>query len=145
MGWSNAQKLAAIISEWAQPALCQLMSMKIGGMPWLREMEDGVRKMGIVGADYSIARELEPLIQPMASQLVRPMLEAQLGRIPDEQIPRMAREMVKALDNQGGLKLMGGMIMIERSDIMELKSLINLNLPEEVAEEVEQYKIIRNE
>lgn len=127
--FSNAQKLAAVVSEWARPAIAQIATEKIVALPWMAELQQSMMNVGLVGNGYRITQDIQPILIPAVNALITPMLEQQFGRVPDSAIPQMARDIVKQWQHQGSVRLLDGLITLEERDISELKDLIEANLP----------------
>lgn len=140
--FSNAQKLAAILSDWAKPAIAQIASSKMSNIGFVKSIQDSIIGLGIVGRNYNIASDIQPLIKPAIEAIVEPMLAEQLSKIPDVAIPQMARNIIDELGRTGSLSILDGLIVLEAADIEELRTLVERNLPCAVHE---SYKVIRDE
>lgn len=138
--FTNAQKLAAIISEWARPAISQIASSKITSMGWVKSLQGSIMSLGLVGNDYNIAADIQPLLNPVVSAIVEPMLVEQFSKLPDQVIPQVARSIIDAVSKNGSLSLLNGLIVLEAQDIDELQDLVEKNLP---CGNVEHYNIVR--
>lgn len=138
--FSNAQKLAAIVSEWARPAIAQIASSKMASMGWMKSLQGSIMSLGLVGNNYNIASDIQPLMMPVINSLVEPMLVEQFSKIPDAAIPQMARSIVEEVEKNGSLSLLDGLIVLEQADLEELQNLIDKNLP---CDNVERYNIVR--
>ena len=138
--FSNAQKLAAIVSEWARPAIAQIASSKLSSMGWMRSLQGSIMSLGLVGNNYNIASDLQPLMTPVISAIIEPMLLEQFKKIPDAAIPLMARNIIEEIEMSGSMSMLDGLIVIEQTDINELRDLIEKNLP---CDNSEHYNIIR--
>lgn len=129
MQYTNSQILAAVLNKWAQPVVAQLAQEKFSSLPAINAIDNKVRSMGWVSPNWSIARELSPMIEPITRSITQPFLSRYLSSIPDEAIPAMAHSIVdKALENKE-LVLLDGRIVLEMADLEELKKLLNYNLP----------------
>lgn len=129
MTYSNADILAAIINKFAQPIVVQFAQAKASSFPVVNMIENKVKSWGIVSQNWSLVSELSPMIEPITGSVVKPMIKQYLSQIPDASIPAMAHGLVdKALEN-GGLSLIEGRLQFEKEDLIELKKLLNYNLP----------------
>lgn len=142
MQYTNAQILAAILDKWAQPLVQQIAGQKLSSMPFMTAIENKVKSTGWVPPAWSMAAEIAPLMQPLASSLVLPILETYLSKIPDAAIPQMAHSVVDAAIENGGMILMDGNITFDKSDMEHLKKLLDYNLP---AQTVERYAVKTSE
>lgn len=129
MQYTNSQILAAVLNRWLQPVVLQFSQAKMSAFPAVQTIENKVKSMGFVSPDWSLTKELSPMIEPITNSIVQPMLNRYLMNVPDEAIPSMAHGIVdKALAN-GKLELMEGKLIFEKEDLEELKKLLNYNLP----------------
>lgn len=142
MQYTNAQILAAILDKWAQPLVQQIAGQKLSSMPFMTAIENKVKSTGWVPPAWSLAAEIAPIMQPLASSLVLPMLETYLSKIPDAAIPQMAHSVVDAAIGNGGMILMDGNITFDKSDMEHLKKLLDYNLP---AQTVQHYAVKTSE
>lgn len=138
--YSNAQKLAAIVAEWSRPAISQLASSKISKMGWVQSLQGSIMSLGIVGENYDISSDIQPLMSPVINAIIEPMLVEQFSKIPDAIIPRIARNIVDEVSRNGSYSLLDGLVVLESSDLEELHNLVELNLP---CDEQEHYNIVR--
>lgn len=127
--YSNAQILAAVLAQWAKPAIAQIASGKIAQMQWMQELQQGAIALGLVGSNYDISNEVAPLLGPAIETLAQPMIEEMLRKLPDNTLPTLAREIVKKAEEAGNLKLLDGLIVLDAADLQELRRLLDLNLP----------------
>ena len=127
--YTNSQILAAVVSQWMQPLIGSFVTSKIGNIPMLGAAENWVKNLGIVSPNYSIVKDLMPIIGGASDVLVVPMLNRYLSMMDDASIPAMAHGIVdKAIEN-GELSLAEGYITFEEADLKRLKRLLELNLP----------------
>ena len=127
--YTNAQILAAVVSQWMQPLVGSLVMDKVGSIPALGAAENWVKNLGIVSPNYSIIKDLMPIMGGVSEVVVQPMLSRYLSMVDDASIPAMAHGIVdKAIEN-GELTLAEGYITFEESDLKRLKRLLELNLP----------------
>lgn len=129
MTYTNAQILAAVINRWAAPLITSIIESSVSQMPFIANLESKVRSTGWVSGNWSITRELTPLMGNMTSVIVEPMLTQYIGNIPDAAIPQVAHTFVDNALRNGKLELMEGKVTFEKDDLELLKRLLNLNLP----------------
>ena len=127
--FSNAQKLAAVVSQWARPAIAQLAGSNLMRLPMMQSLQATLYSSGLVGQGYDLARELQPMIQPVADAMIQPLLARYIGNIPDDQIPRVAHAIVDQLKRQKTCTLLDGLITLDADDIRVLGNLLEKNLP----------------
>lgn len=129
MAYTNSQILSAVMNKWLQPMVSQLASGRLQSLPFIQAIDNKVRSMGWVSPNWSIVSEFSPMIEPITGSIVEPMLNGYLSRIPDSAIPAMAHNIIdKALEN-GELSIFEGKITFDRSDLEQLKRLLDYNLP----------------
>lgn len=132
--YSNAQILAAVVNKWAQPFIGQLIAGKVGSVPALAMAENWIKNLGIVSPNYSIVKDLMPIVGGASDMIVQPMLSRYLSMVDDATLPAMAHGIVdKAIEN-GELSLAEGFLTFEENDLKRLKRLLELNLPLEKSE-----------
>lgn len=132
--YSNAQILAAVVNKWAQPIIGQLIAGKVGSIPALGMAENWVKNLGIVSPNYSIVKDLMPIVGGASEIVVQPMLSRYFSMVDDATLPAMAHGIVdKAIEN-GELSLAEGFLTFEENDLKRLKRLLELNLPLEKSE-----------
>lgn len=129
MGYKNSQILAAVVSEWARPAISQIAAGNLMRLPMLQSLQAAIGSLGIVSGSYAIQKDLEPLIQPIVNSLITPMLARYFGQIPEESIPQMAHDIVEKMRDNGSLSVLEGMVTFEEEDLAELADLLDKNLP----------------
>lgn len=137
--FSNSQKLAAVVSEWARPAITQIASSKLCGLPFMQTLQNGIINLGLVSSQYRINSDIEPMLKPIADALLQPMLEQYFANIPESAIPQMARNIVSEMMKNETYSILDGLIVFDKQDILELKNLVEKNLQ---IEDVEKYKVI---
>lgn len=131
---TNAQILAAVLNKWAQPFIGQLIAGKVGNIPALAIAENWIKNLGIVSPNYSIVKDLMPIVGGASEIVVQPMLSKYLSMVDDATLPAMAHGIVdKAIEN-GELTFAEGFLTFEKSDLKNLKRLLELNLPLELSE-----------
>ena len=129
MSWSNAQKLAAVVSFWARPALTQLATSRLSSLPMMQNLQQSIVASGLVSQAYNISADLIPIMSPVINNLLQPYLEKQLAQLPDESIPALARDVLAEAERKGSMSLMDGFLTLEAQDIQELRQLVEKNLP----------------
>lgn len=141
--YSNAQKLAAVLNKWAQPAIQGLLGTRFGQLPFIANIDAKLRSTGWVSPMWSISKEISPLLDGLSSSLVEPMLARYLQGIPDEAIPELAHKVVEDAIRNGGLSLFEGKVEFETDDLEELRMLLRYNLP--VPEKTGSYEVLTEE
>ena len=127
--YTNSQILAAVVSQWMQPLIGSLVGSKIGNIPMLGAAENWVKNLGVVSPNYSIMKDLMPIIGGASDVIIVPILNKYLSMVDDASLPAMAHGIVdKAIEN-GELSLAEGFITFEEPDLKRLKRLLELNLP----------------
>ena len=74
MDYTNSQILAAVVSEWARPAISQIAASNLMRLPMLQSLQATIDSLGLVSGSYALQKDIEPLIQPVVNSLVTPML-----------------------------------------------------------------------
>ena len=141
--YSNAQKLAAVLNKWAQPAIQGLLGTRLGQLPFIANIDAKLRSTGWVSPMWSISKEISSLLDGLSSSLVEPMLARYLQGIPDEAIPELAHKVVEDAIRNGGLSLFEGKVEFETDDLEELRTLLRYNLP--VPEKTGSYEVLTEE
>ena len=131
MDYTNSQILAAVVSEWARPAISQIAASNLMRLPMLQSLQATIGGMGLVSGNYSLQSDIEPMIQPVVNALVTPMLAKYFGNIPEESIPQMVLDVVDKLRYNGPMSVLEGMITFDEEDLDELADLLQKNLPVE--------------
>ena len=129
MEYKNSQILAAVVSEWARPAISQIAAGNLMRLPMLQSLQATISSLGIVSGSYALQKDIEPLIQPIVNSLITPMLARYFGQIPEESIPQMAHDIVDKMRNNGPVSVLEGMVTFDEEDITELSDLLDKNLP----------------
>ena len=140
MEYSNSQILAAVVSEWARPAISQIAAGNIMRLPMLQSLQAAIGSLGLVSGAYNLQKDIEPLIQPVVNSLITPMLARYFGQIPDESIPQMAHDIVEKVRYNGPLSILEGVVTFDEEDLDELADLLQKNLP---VENVDHYQVKR--
>lgn len=92
-------------------------------------MTNKVRSTGWVSPNWSLGREIAPLMQGMTEVLVIPMIESYLSGFPDEALPHVAHRFVDTAIANNGLSLFDGNVVFDKDDLVELKHYLEWNLP----------------
>ena len=129
MEYKNSQILAAVVSEWARPAISQIAAGNLMRLPMLQSMQATISSLGIVSGSYALQKDIEPLIQPIVNSLITPMLARYFGQIPEDSIPQMAHDIVEKMRGNGPVSVLEGMVTFDEEDITELSDLLDKNLP----------------
>jgi hypothetical protein len=141
--FSNAQKLAAVLNKWAQPAIQGLLGSRLGQLPFIANIDAKLRSTGWVSPMWSLSKEIAPLMDGLSSSLVEPMLARYLQGIPDSAIPELAHKVVDDAIKVGILSLFEGKVEFEKDDLEELKMLLQYNLPINVS--ANSYEVLTEE
>lgn len=141
MEYSNAQKLAAVVSDWAHPAISQIASNKLGNLSMLRNLQTSIIQSGIVGQNYNIANEILPFVHNVVNSLVEPMMSKYLAQIQDDALPQLAHGIVDTAMQQPTFSVLGGLVEFTQDDMIELKDLLDKNLP--IFEKGNSYQVIK--
>lgn len=129
MEYKNSQILAAVVSEWARPAISQIAAGNLMRLPMLQSLQATIGSLGIVSGNYALQKDIEPLIQPIINSLITPMLARYFGQIPEESIPQMVHDIVEKMRANGSMSILEGMVTFEEEDLAELADLLDKNLP----------------
>lgn len=140
MEYKNSQILAAVVSEWARPAISQIAAGNLMRLPMLQSLQATIGSLGLVSGDYALQKDIEPLIQSVVNSLVTPMLAKYFGQMPEESIPQLAHDIVDKVRYNGPLSILEGLITFDEEDLDELADLLQKNLP---VEQVEGYQVKR--
>ena len=140
MEYKNSQILAAVVSEWARPAISQIAAGNLMRLPMLQSLQATISSLGIVSGSYALQKDIEPLIQPIVNSLITPMLARYFGQIPEESIPQMAHDIVEKVRYNGPLSILEGVVTFDEEDLDELADLLQKNLP---VESVDHYQVKR--
>lgn len=141
MQFSNAQKLAAVLSSWARPAISELATSKVTNMPFLQSIQGMIINSGLVGRSYNIGNEIKPFANNIVDALLVPILTDYMSRMPDEALPKLAHSIVDTAIQQPKFSVLDGLIEFSKDDMLELKTLLDKNMPTE--EEAEKYEVIK--
>lgn len=148
MAYTNSQILSAVLSKFLQPVVQMYGGEKLVSLPFVKAIENKVKASGFVSGNWSLMKEISPLMENVSGRLITPVLNGYLSKIDDSQIPYMAHSIVDSALSSGKLELLDGAIEFEKSDLTELKRLLNINLPlkeEDVYEVKETEESIKEE
>lgn len=137
MNYTNSQILAAVLNQWLQPVVQQLAGQKLSSIPLFAGIENKIRSTGWVRPDWRMAAELAPFMTTMTGTMLEPLINSYLSKVPDEAIPQMAHAIVEQAIANGGWSLFDGNLTFDKSDMEELKKLLDYNLPLQKAEHYE--------
>lgn len=140
--YTNAQILSAVINKWAQPLIKTILAGKVQSIGFLQNLESKVKSTGWVSPNWSLMQDLSPIMEGITGSLITPMLSKYLSMVDDASIPKMAHDIVDEALKQGKLSIMEGKVELETEDLIELKNLLNYNLP---MREEQTYKVITEE
>ena len=140
--FTNAQILSAVINKWSQPLIKTLLGGKVQSLGFIQALENKVRSMGWVSPNWSMMAELSPIMEGVTGSIMTPVLNKYLSMVDDASIPQMAHDIVDEALKQGKLSILEGKIELETEDLIELKNLLNYNLP---IKEGQTYKVITEE
>lgn len=141
MAFTNAQRLAAVLSDWLRPAASQIICEKLANVPLIQSMQQGIMETGLVGCNYHITSEIRPFLNNAINIMVEPMLEQYLSKLPDETIPALAQSVLTTAMEQPTFSILDGLLTFEEADMLELKEMVEKNLlPCDVNE---KYQVIK--
>ena len=138
--YTNAQILSAVINKWAQPVIKTFLQGKVQSLGFLQNIEAKVKSTGWVSPNWSLMQDLSPIMEGVTGSIVTPVMSKYLSMVDDASIPKMAHDIVDEALKQGKISLIG--FEFETEDLIELKQLLNYNLP--ITEE-QGYKVITEE
>lgn len=127
--YTNAQKLAAVLSTWARPAISQLATSKLMQFPFMKSMQAVLVNSGLVGQTYNIGNELRPFANNIVDAMLVPVLINYMSRVPDDALPKLAHSIVDTAMNQPRFGILDGLVEFSQDDMIELKDLLDKNLP----------------
>lgn len=140
--YTNAQILSAVINKWSQPLIKALLGSKVQSIGFIQALENRVKSSGWVSPNWSMIAELSPIMESVTGSIMTPVLNKYLSMVDDASIPQMAHDIVDEALKQGKLSILEGKIELETEDLIELKNLLNYNLP---IKEGQTYKVITEE
>lgn len=129
MAYTNSQILSAVLSKFLQPLVQMYGGEKLASLPFVKAIENKARATGFVSGKWSLMKEIAPLMENVSGKLITPVLNGYLSKMDDAQLPYMAHSIVDSAIANGKLELLDGAIEFEKSDLHELKRLLNINLP----------------
>lgn len=134
--FTNAQILTKIIIKFIEPVYPAIMSSMMSKASWMAPAENVLKKIGIVTPNYSLAQELSAGIGSIGGDvLIRPLLEAQLSKLPDEAIPAIFHALADKGIAAGHVELLDGYVKLDENDLREFKKYLDYNLPIKQTEE----------
>lgn len=134
---SNAEILSAVLNRWVQPLIGAFVSGNMQSLPFIQAVENKVKSMGWVSPRWSLFSELSPVMEGITGNIVAPILNRYLSQVDDRSIPKLAHDIVDNALRNGELRILEGKVVFEKSDLEELKRLLDLNLPFDKTEEYE--------
>jgi hypothetical protein len=140
--YTNAQILSAVINKWSQPLIKTLLGSKVQSIGFIQALENKVKSSGWVSPNWSMVAELSPIMESVTGSIMAPVLNKYLSMVDDASIPQMAHDIIDEALKQGRLSILEGKIELETEDLIELKNLLNYNLP---IKEGQTYKVITEE
>lgn len=129
MNYTNSQILSAVLTHFMQPLTAHFSQAFLGKYQAFQFIENKIKSWGIVSSSWNLSGELAPVLEPAVNALIEPFLSRSLANVPDEAIPGLAHGIVDKAISDGHLILMEGKIELEKADLMELKKLLDYNLP----------------
>ena len=111
-------------------------------MGLLQGLENKVRSMGWVSPNWSLMNDLSPIMESVTGSIITPLLNRYLSQVDDAAIPQMAHNIVDEALKNGKLSLMEDKVVLEMEDLIELKKLLEFNLP---IKDEDVYKVITEE
>lgn len=136
----NSEILSAVLNKWAQPLVGTFIEGNMQSLPFVQGLQNKIKSMGWVSPQWSLYKELAPLMEGISGNILAPILNKYLSEVDDASLPKMAHEIVDNALKNGELRLFEGKVIFERDDLQQLKRLLDLNLPwsgEEVEIKVE--------
>lgn len=111
-------------------------------MGLLQGLENKVKSLGWVSPNWKLMNDLSPIMESVTGSIITPVLGRYLSQIDDAAIPQMAHSIVDEALKNGKLSLMEDKVVLEMEDLIELKKLLEFNLP---IKEEDVYKVITEE
>lgn len=128
--FTNAQILTKIILKFIEPIYPTIISGWVSRASWITPAENMLKRIGIVSPNYSMAQELSSGLGSISGDvLVRPILEAQLSKIPDSAIPAIFHALADKGIAAGHVELLDGYVKLDENDLKEFKKYLDCNLP----------------
>lgn len=144
-GFSNSDKLIAVIVEWARPMVSAVVASRINKAPQVAAANAWVKKYFPVSADYSIVNDLAFLVQPVGEVMIEPIVRNAISSagLDDAGIPQYADKLVNSLleeaEKKGKVSLFNA-IELDKSDFERLQQLLQRNLP---ITKTEKYEVLQ--
>lgn len=129
MAYTNSQILSAVLSKFLQPLVQLYGGGWLSSLPAVKMLENKVKSIGIVSSNWSLTKEAAPLIEGVSGSVITPLLNRQISKLDDAQVPVIAHSIVDSALKNGRLELFEGVVEIDESDLKELKRLLDINLP----------------
>lgn len=128
--YTNRQIVSAVLAKWLEPlASGLLIGNFLKSMPAIQALDNKIRNTGWVSQEWSIARELEPLIGGASSSIITPLIEGLLTSVPDDSLVGMTYGIIDKAYGMGELSILDKKICFDRNDIQRLRELMEKNLP----------------
>lgn len=128
--FTNAEILTKILLKFIEPAYPKLTSGFIGQLGWVSNVENALKRIGIVNARWSFAEELSTGLGALGAEAtLKPAIMQYLQKLPDEMIPEMAHSLVDRGLEIGHADLLDGYLRLDKSDLETLKKYLDCNLP----------------
>ena len=142
MEYTNSEKLTAVLVKWAKPMVDEIVASRLGNYQPIVAANEWVKKYFPVASNYSIVNDLSFLVVPSTEIVVGNFVRngiAKLG-VADADSPGYASKLLAAMmeqaEKEGKISLFGS-IELEKSDLEKLRTMLERNLPVEVAERYE--------
>lgn len=142
MNHTNSEILTAVLVKWAKPMVDEIVASRLGNYQPIVAANEWVKKYFPVASNYSIVNDLSFLVVPSTEIVVGNFVRngiAKLG-VADADIPGYSSKLLAAMMEQAekdGKISLFGTIELEKSDLEKLRTLLERNLPVEVAERYE--------
>lgn len=127
--YKNSEILSAVLNKWAQPIVGAFIEANIQSLPFIQGVQNKIKSMGFVSPNWTLYKELSPLMEGISGNILSPMLNKYISQIDDASLPKIAHEIVDNALINGELSLFEGKVVFEESDLKQLKKLLELNLP----------------
>ena len=145
MNYTNSEKLTAVLVAWAKPMVDSVIANVVGKNEGVVAANEWIKKYFPVAGNYSIVNDLSFLAVPATEMVLAPAVRNGIARlgIQDADIPEYASKLVaSAIDEaeKKGSVTLFNTVEIEKSDLEQLRQLLERNLPFEAAE---RYEVIQ--
>ncbi len=142
MKHTNSEILTAVLVHWSKPLVDSVLTSRLGQLQPMVAASEWVKKYFPVASNYSIVNDLSFLAVPATEMVIEPIVRngiAKLG-VQDADIPgyasKLLASMMDEVEKKGSISLFNT-IELEKSDLEQLRHLLERNLPVEVAERYE--------